>query len=161
MGTWLQYNWFQYFLVFNLYRWMNKLEHISEISHTVVSESCLYYLTIGNWFHNFHLFNLQWTIWMNFILTYNLFSIQWFKEVKDFSLVFIWFLLKNHKYYYFIDLYRKNAYTCLILYFRGKFYINNIFICRVMKNIITICREFLYWVDEIKGREIIVLLKRT
>ena len=139
--------------MFNLYRRMNKLEHISEISHTVVSESCLHYLTIGNWFPNLHLFNLQWTIWMYFILTYNLFCIQWFKEVNYFSLVFIWLLLKNHKYYYFIDLYRKKAYTCIILYCRRKFYINNIFISRVMKKIITICRECLYWVDEIKGRD--------
>ena len=57
-------NCFQYFLVFNLYRRMNKFEYISENSHTVVSESCLYYLIIENVFNNFHLFDLQWTIWM-------------------------------------------------------------------------------------------------
>ena len=133
-------NWFQYFLVFNLYRRMNKFEYIFKNSHTVGSGSCLHYLTIDNWFHNFHLFDL-WTIWM-YLLTYNLFSIQWF---KDFSLVFIWFLL--------IDYTEKTSNTCLILYFRRKFYINNIIICRVMINniiictvmnkIITICRECL------------------
>ena len=51
----------------------------------VVPESCLHYLTIDNWFHNFHLFDLQWTIWM-YLLTHNLFYIQWFKEVKDFHM---------------------------------------------------------------------------
>ena len=82
---------------------MNKFEYISENSHTVVSESCLYYLTIGNWFHNFRLLYLQWKIWM-YLVTYNLFSnTHWLKEEKDFSLVFIWFLLKNPKYYYFIE----------------------------------------------------------
>ena len=75
-------DWFQYFLVFNLYRRMNKFEYISENSHIVVSESCLHYLTIDNWFHNFRLFDLQWTIWM-YLLMYNLFSKQWFKELID------------------------------------------------------------------------------
>ena len=40
-------------------------------------------------------------------------------------------------------LHRKHFYTCLILYFRRKFYFNNIIICTVMKKIITICRECL------------------
>ena len=42
-------------------------------------------------------------------------------------------------------LYRKNLYTCLILYFRRKFYIKNIIIiiCTIMKIIITIYRECL------------------
>ena len=38
-------NWFQHFLVFNVYRRINKLEYISENSHTVVSESSWHYLT--------------------------------------------------------------------------------------------------------------------
>ena len=142
MGTWIQYNWFQYLFVFNLYRRMNKFEYISENRHTVVSETCLHYLTIGNWFHNFRLFYLQWRIWI-YLITYNLFSIQWFKEVKDFFTgIYVIFLLKNHKYYYFRD-YTEKLYTCLILYLRRKFYINNIIICKVMKRIITICRESL------------------
>ena len=81
-------NIFQYFLVFNFYRRMNKFEYISEnshtavseISHTVVSESCLQYLTIANWFQ----LSFFWYAMKNLnLLTYNLFSIHLLKEVKD------------------------------------------------------------------------------
>ena len=57
-------SWFQYFLVFNLYRRIKKFEYISENSHTVILENYFHYLTIDNCYHNFRLFNLQWIMWM-------------------------------------------------------------------------------------------------
>ena len=134
-------NWFQYFFVFNLYRRMNKFEYISENSHTVVPESCLYYLTIDNWFHNIRLFDLQWTIWM-YLVTYNLFNIDSLKEEKTFLLVFILFLWKNHKYYHFIDYTEKTSILGLFYTFIESFILRILLFVQSWK-IITIYIECL------------------
>ena len=115
-------HWLQYFHVLNLYRRMQKFKYISENRHIVISESHLHYLTIDNWFHNFRLFNL-----FNCSEQCECTYIQFVEHIlarrnkRLFLLVFIWFLLQNHKHYYFID-YTDKTSTCLILYFRRKFY---------------------------------------
>ena len=136
MGTRLQHNWFQYFFVFNLYRKINKFEYISEKSHTVVnSESCLHYLAIDNWFHNFRLFDLQWTIWM-YLLTYNLLRIQWFKEIKDFFTGVYLICLKKSSILLFYRLYRKTILALLYTFVES-------FILTILLFV-----ESVYWIDE-------------
>ena len=58
-------------------------------------------------------------------------------------------LLRNHKYYYFID-YTKRTSILALFYTFVESFIKHIIICIAMKNIISICRKGLLNIDEIR-----------
>ena len=142
-------NWFQHFLVFNLCRWINKMEYISENSHTIVLESSWYYLTKSIIdFRTFVCLICSEQFECTYI--YNFFSIHWLKEVKDFfTSIYLIILLKNHKYYYFIDYTEKTSILALFYTFVESFILIILLFVESWKKLLPLA-ESAYWVDEIR-----------
>ena len=83
------------------------------------------------------------------VFTYNLFNIHWLKEVKDFfTSIYSIILLKNHKYYYFIDYIEKKSRIALFYTFVESFILIILLFVESWKKLLPFAKSA-YWVDEI------------